>query len=221
VRFAFAFVHVWNWRPVAGYLVAYIPLAKNQHAIRVRVNDLSYDRTVRLVSSHAFNGRPEVVPDNLPTLHDKFHSFELGDVGCGIADKIRILSLLDRLDAVTPTDVLSAYRGGRADRLQGTHAVFNHRDMQTPRCDRQLRTHADELLRLAFVEGAQSNGRLMRDSASRVFVWSAGLLGLLILAMGPALDGAGLAEAATVPALMAVWAAAVVLIDRWVVKQRD
>jgi hypothetical protein len=34
-------------------------------------------------------------------------------------------------------------------------------------------------------------------------------------AIGPALDGAGLAEALTVPALMAAWAAAVVLIDRW------
>jgi hypothetical protein len=40
---------------------------------------------------------------------------------------------------------------------------------------------------------------------------------LLILALGPALDGASLKEAATVPALMAVWAGVVVLIDRWVV----
>jgi hypothetical protein len=39
-------------------------------------------------------------------------------------------------------------------------------------------------------------------------------------AIGPALDGAGLAEAAGVPVLMAAWAAAVLLIDRWVVRQR-
>ena len=38
--------------------------------------------------------------------------------------------------------------------------------------------------------------------------------------IGPALDGGGLAEAAAVPALMAVWAGAVVLIDRWVVGRR-
>jgi hypothetical protein len=95
-----------------------------------------------------------------------------------------------------------------------------HPDMQTPLRDRQPRT--DELLRLPFViEGARSNGQSMGDSPSQVFVWSAGLLGLLVLAMGPALDGAGLAEAATVPAPMAVWAAAVVLIDRWVVRRRD
>jgi hypothetical protein len=37
---------------------------------------------------------------------------------------------------------------------------------------------------------------------------------LLLLAIGPALDVAGLAEAAGVPLLMAAWAAAVVLIDR-------
>jgi hypothetical protein len=42
-------------------------------------------------------------------------------------------------------------------------------------------------------------------------------LALLLLAIGPALDGAGLAEAAGVPVLMAVWVGVVVLIDRWVV----
>jgi hypothetical protein len=51
-------------------------------------------------------------------------------------------------------------------------------------------------------------------------VRGAGLLALLVLAIGPALDGAGLADAATVPAPMAVWAGVVTLIDRWVVQRR-
>jgi Transposase, Mutator family len=48
------------------------------------------------------------------------------------------------------------------------------------------------------------------------FLWVAGVLAVLILALGPALDGASLQDAAMVPALMAVWAGLVVLIDRWV-----
>jgi hypothetical protein len=60
----------------------------------------------------------------------------------------------------------------------------------------------------------------MDDLPSPAFLWGAGLLALLILALGPALDGASLKEAATVPALMAVWAGVVVLIDRWVVGPR-
>ncbi len=39
---------------------------------------------------------------------------------------------------------------------------------------------------------------------------------MILLAIGVALDGGALAEAAEVPALMAAWAVAVVLIDRWV-----
>jgi hypothetical protein len=62
--------------------------------------------------------------------------------------------------------------------------------------------------------------RSMDDFPSPVFSWVAGLLALLILALGPALDGATLKEAASVPALMIVWAAVVVLIDRWVVGPR-
>jgi hypothetical protein len=60
----------------------------------------------------------------------------------------------------------------------------------------------------------------MGDFPSGAFLWGAGLLALIVLAIGPALDGAGLANAATVPALMAVWAGAVFLIDRWVMRQR-
>jgi hypothetical protein len=61
----------------------------------------------------------------------------------------------------------------------------------------------------------------MDDFPSPAFIGSAGLLALLLLAIGPALDGAGLAEAVRVPVLlMAAWAAAVVLIDRWVVGRR-
>jgi hypothetical protein len=52
----------------------------------------------------------------------------------------------------------------------------------------------------------------MNDFPSPVFIGVAGLLTLLLLAIGPALDGAGLVEAAGMPALMAAWAAAVVLI---------
>ena len=48
----------------------------------------------------------------------------------------------------------------------------------------------------------------------------AGLLGMLLLAMGVTLDGGAVAEAAEAPALMAAWAVAVVLIDRWVVRRR-
>jgi len=60
----------------------------------------------------------------------------------------------------------------------------------------------------------------MDDFPSPAFLSVTGFLAMLILAIGPALDGAGLAEAAAVPALMAVWAGAVVLIDRWVVGRR-
>jgi hypothetical protein len=60
----------------------------------------------------------------------------------------------------------------------------------------------------------------MDDLPSPAFLWGTGLLALLILALGQALDGASLKEAATVPALMAVWAGVVVLIDRWVVGPR-
>ena len=63
-------------------------------------------------------------------------------------------------------------------------------------------------------------GRTMDYFPSPPLLWLACVLALLILALGPALDGASLKEAATVPALMAVWAAVVVLIDRWVVRRR-
>jgi hypothetical protein len=71
-----------------------------------------------------------------------------------------------------------------------------------------------------FGVGAIERPIAMNDFPSRAFIGVAGLLALLLLAIGPALDGAGLAEAAGVPALMAAWAAAVVLIDRWVVRRR-
>jgi hypothetical protein len=60
----------------------------------------------------------------------------------------------------------------------------------------------------------------MDELPSPTFLWGAGLEALLILALGPALDGATLKEAATVPALMVVWAGVVVLIDHWVVWPR-
>jgi hypothetical protein len=77
---------------------------------------------------------------------------------------------------------------------------------------------------IAFVVGLRygrvlSNGRSMNDFRRLAFLWSAGLPALLLLAIGPALDGAGLAEASGVPVLMAVWGV-VVLIDRWVVGPR-
>jgi hypothetical protein len=43
---------------------------------------------------------------------------------------------------------------------------------------------------------------------------------MILLAIGVALDDGALAEAAVVPALMAAWAVAAVLIDRWVVRRR-
>jgi hypothetical protein len=55
---------------------------------------------------------------------------------------------------------------------------------------------------------------------SPTFIGGAGLLALLLLAIGPALDGAVLAEAIGVPVLMAGWGFAAVLIDRWVVGRR-
>jgi hypothetical protein len=60
----------------------------------------------------------------------------------------------------------------------------------------------------------------MDNFPSPAFIDGAGLLALLLLAIGPALDGAVLAEAIGVPVLMAGWAVAVVLIDRWVVGRR-
>jgi hypothetical protein len=73
---------------------------------------------------------------------------------------------------------------------------------------------------LLFWGGAIKRLIAMNDFPSPAFIGGAGLLALVLLAIGPALDGAGLAEAAGVPVLMAAWAAAVVLIDRWVVRQR-
>jgi hypothetical protein len=72
-------------------------------------------------------------------------------------------------------------------------------------------------LALIFWGGAIERPIAMDDFPSPAFIGSAALLALLLLAIGPALDGAGLAEAIGVPVLMAAWAAAVVLIDRWVV----
>jgi hypothetical protein len=70
---------------------------------------------------------------------------------------------------------------------------------------------------LAGASSRRLSGFSPRRPSSQSGALAIGLLALLLLAIGPALDGAGLAEAAGVPALMAAWAAAVVLIDRWVV----
>jgi hypothetical protein len=55
---------------------------------------------------------------------------------------------------------------------------------------------------------------------SPALLWLAGVLALLILGLGPALDGASLGEAVMVPGLMAIWVAVVALIDWWVVGPR-
>jgi hypothetical protein len=60
----------------------------------------------------------------------------------------------------------------------------------------------------------------MDDFSTLASLCGAGLLGMLLLAMGVTLDGGAVAEAAEVPALMAAWAVTVVLIDRWVVRRR-
>jgi hypothetical protein len=75
-------------------------------------------------------------------------------------------------------------------------------------------------LPIALIYVAHQMGRSMDDFPSSLALWGAGLLAVLILALGPALDGASLKEAAAVPALMAVWAGVVVLIDRWVAGPR-
>ena len=60
----------------------------------------------------------------------------------------------------------------------------------------------------------------MVDPPSPAFLYvGLGFLALIVLALGPALDGADLTKTVTVPAFMAVWACAVVLIDRWVVRR--
>jgi hypothetical protein len=60
----------------------------------------------------------------------------------------------------------------------------------------------------------------MDDFPTVASICGAGLLGMLLLAIGVALDGGAFAEPAEVRALMAAWAVAVVLIDRWVVRRR-
>jgi hypothetical protein len=59
----------------------------------------------------------------------------------------------------------------------------------------------------------------MDDFQTPAALCGAGLLAMLLLATGVALDGGAFAEAAEVPALMAAWAVAVALIDRWVVRR--
>jgi hypothetical protein len=60
----------------------------------------------------------------------------------------------------------------------------------------------------------------MDDFPTPASICGAALPGMLLLAIGVALDGGAFAEAAEVPALMAAWVVAVVLIDRWVVRRR-
>jgi hypothetical protein len=59
----------------------------------------------------------------------------------------------------------------------------------------------------------------MDDFPTPASLFGVGLLGMLRLAIGVALDGGEFADAAEVPALMGAWAVAVVLIDRWVVRR--
>jgi hypothetical protein len=60
----------------------------------------------------------------------------------------------------------------------------------------------------------------MDDFPTPASVFGAGLVGMILLTIGVGLDGGALAEAAEVPALMAAWPVAVVLIDRWVGRRR-
>jgi hypothetical protein len=60
----------------------------------------------------------------------------------------------------------------------------------------------------------------MDDFPTPASLFGVGLLGMLLLAIGVALDGGEFADAAAVPALMGAWVVAVVLIDRWVVRRR-
>jgi hypothetical protein len=71
---------------------------------------------------------------------------------------------------------------------------------------RHRRTNLPSRLALLFWGGAIKGVIVMDDFPSPTFIGSAALLALLLL--GPALDGAGLAEAAAVSVLMAAWAAA-------------
>jgi hypothetical protein len=74
-------------------------------------------------------GAPEVISDNLPALHDKFHALEFGDIVRRIAgdgDEIRILAVLNGPDSVPPANIFCANRGCGTDSLEGCHPVFNH-----------------------------------------------------------------------------------------------
>jgi hypothetical protein len=59
----------------------------------------------------------------------------------------------------------------------------------------------------------------MDDFPTRASICGLAVLAMLLLATGVALDGGEFAEAVEVPALMATWAVAVMLIDRWVVRR--
>jgi hypothetical protein len=59
----------------------------------------------------------------------------------------------------------------------------------------------------------------MDDLPTPASLFCVGLVGMLLLAVGVALDGGEFADVAEVPALMGAWAVAVVLIDRWVVRR--
>jgi hypothetical protein len=59
----------------------------------------------------------------------------------------------------------------------------------------------------------------MDDFPTPASLFGVSLLGMLLLAIGVALDDGEFADAAEVPALMGAWAVAVVLIDRWVVRR--
>ena len=59
----------------------------------------------------------------------------------------------------------------------------------------------------------------MDDFPTPASLFGVGLLGMLLLSIGVALDGGEFAGVAEVPALMGAWAVAVVLIDRWVVRR--
>ena len=67
-------------------------------------------------------GAPKIVPDDLPTLHDKFHALQFGDIVRGVAgdaNEIRKLALLDRPDSVLPANVLCGHRGCGTNGLEG------------------------------------------------------------------------------------------------------
>src|ERR1700691_1395969 len=72
-----------------------------------------------------------IVPDNLPALHHKLDALQFGDIGQrvpGDGDQIGVFTLVDRTDAILPTQRLGIDRGGALDGARrGQSAVLYQR----------------------------------------------------------------------------------------------